>query len=487
MGARTGSQFLEGLRKTRREIWVDGERIDDVTAHPKLRGAAEGLAAIFDRQHAYAHECLFADPETGEPTNVSHMIPRSKDDLRRRHAGLVRLSEGSMGIMGRTPDYMNMKFAGFASAPRVWAGADGRNARGADNIVNYQRHLARADVSLTHTIIQPTIDKRTDGRVVGNKVTIRKVGETADGIIVRGARVLATLAPYADEQTVYPGLPLPAEATDYALAFAIPLDTPGLKFLCRDSASAPSADPFDKPLSAHFDEQDAFCIFDDVLVPWDRLFIDGDVAIYNGLRDTHYAINMVTQATIRALTKLEFAYGLATRMAELIGDHAPATIEMLGELACYVRLTANALELSLEQAWERADGVWFPNGATLEPMRAMLAIWMPRVAEIITLIGSHNLLTTPSRAQLDDPALRPLIDEMLHGADGAPADERAAVFRLAWDFVGSSLGGRGFLYERFYLTSATRNKQMLHQRLFDRTRSQALLEDMLSRSLRGNE
>ena len=482
MGVRTGSQFLEGLRKTKREIWVDGEKIEDVTAHPKLRGGAASLAAIFDRQHDYAGECQFTHPQTGQPTNVSHMIPRSREELRHRHAGLVRLSEGSMGIMGRTPDYMNMKFAAFASAPRVWAGADGRNARGAENLVTFQRRLGEADLSLTHTIIQPTVDKRTDAQILGNKVTVRKVGETSEGIVVRGARVLATLAPYADEQTVYPGQPIPAGATEYAIAFAVPLDTPGLKFLCRDSASAPGADPFDKPLSSRFDEQDAFCIFDDVLVPWDRVFIDGDVEIYNSMRQTGYAISMTTQSTIRALTKLEFAYGLATRMAELIGDHSPATTEMLGEIACYVRLTANALELSLEQASAREDGVWFPNGAAIEPMRSMLAVWMPRVAEIITLIGSHNLLTTPSRAELDDPKLRPLIDEMLHGADGATADERAAVFRMAWDLVGSSLGGRGFLYERFYLTSAARNKQMLHQRFFDRTRSRALLADMLSRS-----
>lgn len=482
MGARTGSQFLDGLRRTKREIWVDGDRIADVTAHPKLKGGANSLAAIFDRQHAYADECLFTDPEAGGPTNVSHMIPRSKDALFRRHAGLTRLSEGSMGIMGRTPDYMNMKFAGFASAPKVWAGEDGRNERGAANLVNFQRTMARADLSLTHTIIMPTIDKRTDTKIVGNTVTVRKVGETSQGIVVRGARVLATLAPYADEQTVYPSLPLPPEAGAYALSFAVPLDTPGLKFLCRDSASAPDADPFDKPLSSRFDEQDAFCIFDDVVVPWDRVFIDGDVRIYNSMRATGYAINMTTQSTIRALTKLEFAYGLATRMAELIGDTSPATSEMLGEMACYARMTRNALDLSLEQAWEREDGVWFPNGAALDPMRGMLAVWMPRVAEIVTLIGSHNLLTTPTRRQLDDPAMRKLIDEMLHGADGASAEERAAVFRMAWDFVGSALAGRGFLYERFYLTSAARNKQMMHARDFDRTRSRALLSDMLSRA-----
>ena len=227
------------------------------------------------------------------------------------------------------------------------------------------------------------------------------------------------MRPTPTSRRSYPGQPIPPGATEYALAFAIPLDTPGLKFLCRDSVASPGADPFDKPLSSRFDEQDAFCMFDDVLVPWDRIFIDGDVEIYNSMRQTGYAISMTTQSTIRALTKLEFAYGLATRMAELIGDHSPATTEMLGEMAYYVRMTANAVELSLEQAAAREDGVWFPNGAALEPMRSMLPVWMPRVAEIITLIGSHNLLTTPSRAQLDDPRLRPLIDEMLSGADGA--------------------------------------------------------------------
>ena len=482
MGARTGQEFLDGLRKTSREIWVDGERIDDVTSHPKLVGGATTLASIFDRQHTYADECLYTHPETGEATNVSHMIPRSHEDLWKRHAGLTRLSEGSMGIMGRTPDYMNMKYSGFASAPDVWAGPDGRNARGAENLVAFQRHLGQADISLTHTIINPTVDKRTDGTLVGNNVPVHKVGETSEGIIVRGAKVLATLAPYADEQTVYPALPIPPEASAYALAFAVPLDTPGLKFLCRDSAAAPGANLFDRPISARFDEQDAFCIFDDVLIPWDRVWIDGDVEIYNNIRATGFIVHMTAQSTTRALTKLEFAYGLATRMAEMIGDYTPSTLEMLGELACYVRMTRNAVELAVEQGSERADGVWFPNGAALDPMRAMLAIWMPRVNEIITLIGGHNLLTTPTRGQLDDPELRPLIDEMLHGADDVSADERAAVFRMAWDFVGSSLAGRGFLYERFYLTSAVRNKQMMQMGVFDQTRSRALLADMLSRS-----
>ncbi len=480
MSARTGEAFLKGLASRPRNVWIDGERIGDVTEHPLTKGAARSLARVFDRQHEFPDDCLAPHPDSGEPMNISHLIPQSHDDVRRRQRGLTRLSEVSVGIMGRTPDYMNMKFSGFASAPWVWAGKDGRHRHYADNLVAYQRYLAAQDVSLTHTIIQPTNDKRTDGQIVGNEVTIRKVAETEEGMVVRGARVLATLAPFADETAVYPALPLPAGAEDYAVSFAIPLDTPGLTFMCRDSMSS-QVDPADRPLSARFDEQDAFCIFDDVLVPWDRVFINGDVDVYNSMQQTGYFVNMTTQSTTRALTKLEFAYGLATRMAEMIGDHSPATLDMLGELACYVQVTRSALELSVEHAAPREiDGAWFPDPLPLDPMRALLATWMPRVAEIITMIGSHHLLTTPTAVQFDDPELAPLIDETLYGADGTTARDRSDVFRLAWDFVGSALAGRGFLYERFYLTSATRNRQMLHMRLADRSRPNALVDDMLA-------
>ena len=480
MGARTGEQFLDRLRKTRRTVWLGDEMVDDVTAHPALAGAAQTLAGVFDRQHRYPDECLMPDPETGEPIGISHMIPRSVDDLKRRSRGLARISEATVGLMGRTPDYMNVKFACFAARPDVWGGADGGNAEGAHNIIRYQRHLAHEDISLTHTIIQPTIDKKTDPRIVGNRVTLHKVGETSTGIVVRGGRILATLAPFADEIAVYPGLPIPADADDYALAFAIPVDTPGLVFLCRDSASAPGAHAFDRPLSSRFDEQDAFVIFDDVEVPRDRVFIDGRVDIYNGIRESGIVENLTTQTTIRALTKLEFAYGLATRIAEAVNDDSPATLEMLGELLSYVEVTRSAVMLAAEHGRPVRDGVWFPDPRPLVPMRSLLAVWFPRVAEIITLIGSHNLLATPTRAQLDDPGLRPLLDEFLHGAHGLDAEARAALFRLAWDFVGSGLAGRNLLYERFYLTSASRNRISAHQNNTDRTRAHALVDAILA-------
>jgi 4-hydroxyphenylacetate 3-monooxygenase oxygenase component len=480
MGARTGEQFLKGLRSTKRQVWVDGERVDDVTAHPALAGAAQTLAGVFDRLHAYPDECLIPDPETGEPLNIGHMIPRSLDDLKRRNRGLARIAEATVGLMGRTPDYMNVKFASFAGRWKDWIGADGGNEEGAHNIVAFQKQLARDDISLTHTIIHPTIDKSTDSQIVGSRVPVHKVGESRSGIVVRGARILATLAPFADEIAVYPAHPLPAGAEAYALAFSIPVDAPGLVFLCRDSASTPWASVFDRPLSTRFDEQDAFVIFDDVLIPRERVFLDGHVGVYNTATTTGLRDNLTNQTTIRALTKLEFAYGLAVRMAEAIGDSSPATQEMLGELCDYVEVTRSAVFLAAEHGRHVGDGVWFPDGRPLSPMRSLLATWFPRVSEILMLIGSHNLLATPSRRQLDDADLRPLIDEFLHGAKDVGAEERAALFRLAWDFVGSSLAGRNVLYERFYLTSAARNRIINHVRNTDRSRAYALVDGILA-------
>jgi len=486
MPARTGDQFLEGLRARDREVWLSGERVKDVTTHPQLEGAAHALAAVFDRQHEFPDDCLMPDPETGEPIAISHMIPRSIDDLKRRHRGLRRIAECSVGIMGRTPDYMNVTFAGFAGERTPWLGPEGKNVEGHDNLRAYQRMIAREDLSLTHTIVHPTIDRVKDTSFAGNPVPLHKVGETANGIVVRGARILATLAPFADEMTVYPGHPLPADATDeYALSFAVPMDTPGLIFLCRDSAATIGSNSFDHPLSSRFDEQDAFAIFDDVEVPRERVFINGDIEVYNSVMGpTAWWPNIMQQTTIRALTKLEFAYGLACRMAEAVNDLSAPTTEMLGELSSMVEVTRNSILISEEHAWDRGDGVVFPDGRPMHPMRSVLAMWYPRVREILMVIGGHNLLAAPSRGMLDDDHLRPVIDEFMHGANDMDAERRAGIYRLAWDFIGSGLGSRNELYERNYLASARTNRSLHHQFYADRETAYSLVDSMLAPSCR---
>src|SRR5215468_320717 len=453
MPARTGQDFLRGL-KDDREVWVGSERVRDVAGHPAFAGAARSLAALFDLQHEAATVCLMPDPETGEPINISHIIPRSRGDLERRHACLERLAEWSVGLMGRTPDYLNVTLAGFAGRDDEW-GAHGNEARAA-NLVAFQKEAARRDLALTHTIVQPTIDKaRGDVPAVGDEVALHKVDETAHGIVVRGARILATLAPFSDELFVYPGAPLLPGTDDYALAFSVPMATPGLRFLCRDSYSV-AGNVFDHPLSSRFDEQDAFVIFDDVEVPRHRVFIDANLAVYNSVMLTGWMPNIMQQTSIRAQTKLEFAWGLATRMAEVINAATGTGGEMLGELWSYGEMTRAGVQAAEQGAYDWGRGVWFPDGRPFRALRGLLPLWFPRVNEIIRLLGSHNLLAAPTSGQLADPTLRPLIDRFLRGAKDTTAEQRARIFRLAWDFVGSGLGSRGEQYERFYLASSGR-------------------------------
>jgi 4-hydroxyphenylacetate 3-monooxygenase oxygenase component len=456
MAARTGAQFLRGL-KDGREVWVEGERVADPVAHPAFAGAARALAEVFDLQHQAADLCLMPDPESGEPVNVSHMIPRSKADLLKRHRGLERIAEYSVGLMGRTPDYMNVTYAGFAGRADEWA-ING-NEEGAANLVAYQKFLRRNDISLTHTIVQPTIDKaHGDVPLIGDTVALHKVENTAHGILVRGSRVLATLAPFADEIAVYPAIPLNDGTDAHALSFNIRMDAPGLKFLCRDSFSRPG-NKFDFPLSSRFDEQDAFVIFDNVEVPRDRVFIDANKAVYNSVMMKSWWPNIMQQTMIRAQTKLEFAWGLATRMAEAINARQPQAMAMLGEIWSYAEFTRAAIHSAEEGAFEYGNGVWLPDERPLAALRASLPIWFPRVNEIIRLVGSHNHFCAPSAAQFADPQLRPLLDKYLHGAGEVDAERRARIFRLAWDYAGSALASRNEQYERFYLGSAARSFQ----------------------------
>jgi 4-hydroxyphenylacetate 3-monooxygenase len=459
MPARTGKEYVAGLRDGR-EIWLGGHRVEDVTEHPDFAGTLQSMSDLYDMQHEHADECLVAHHATGEPINVSHVIPRSRDDLLRRHAGLERTAKFSVGLLGRSPDYLNVTIAGHAGRSDVW-GMNG-NEEGAANLVGFQDELARRDLALTHTIIRPTVDKGMgDLEAAGGEVALHKVADTEHGIVVRGACVLSTLAPFSDEIAVYPGQPLPPDARRYALAFSIPVATNGLRFLCRDSFSA-NGDRFDHPISGRFDEQDAFVIFDDVEIPRHRLFLDGDPAIHNAVMMSGWTANVVQQTTIRAHIKLAFAYELAARMCAAINASDASTKEMLGELWTYSELTRAVVVAAEAEAREWGNGVWFCDERPFRAVRPTLPRWFPRVNEIIKLLGSHNLLATPTAAEFDSPELRPLLDTYLQGADQFDARERVRLFRAAWDFAGGALAGRNELYERFYLGSAARAYQLDH-------------------------
>jgi 4-hydroxyphenylacetate 3-monooxygenase/anthranilate 3-monooxygenase (FAD)/4-hydroxyphenylacetate 3-monooxygenase len=466
MTARTGQQYLDGLRDDR-VVWLGNEKID-ILSHPAMAGSLRGMAGYFDWQNQYADDCLVPDPLTGAPMNASLIKPASAADLAQRHRCFDRLARYSFGMLGRTPDYVNVTLAGFAARTDMFT--KGADRTGAERLARFHREVVERDLSLTHTIIQPAIDKGVnDLQGINANLAARVVRRTPNGVIVRGAKVLATLGPFADEIFVYPAAPLPPGASpDYALCFSIPMGTKGLITLCRDHCGT-AADVRDHPFSSRFDEQDAFMIFDDVEVPFERLFIDADLDLYNNLRKAGWAANVFQQTSIRAAVKLEFAYDLCTQMAKAMNaETRPDVSVALGEIWAYAQLTRAATKAAEVGAHDWGNGAFFCDDRPLRAIRDLMPSWMVRVNDIIKSLGSHNLLATPSLAAFDNPEIGPLLETYLPGANGVTARERALVFRTAWDFAGSALGGRVELYERFYLASQPKN--------FTRDHTQTLAE-----------
>ena len=463
MAARTGQEYLRGL-KDARVLWV-GDRQTTVLDEPSFSGSLKGVAGYFDWQHQYAVDCLTTCPETGEVMSASLIVPRSREDLRMRHKCFDRLARYSVGMMGRTPDYVNVTLAGFvARSDALSSTGDPEPAR---RLKKFYREVVRGDLALTHTIVHASID-RAVGDLTGQnaELALKVIKRTDTGVVVRGAKILATMGPFADELFVYPSAPLPPNAEPgHALMFSVPIGTPGVIQVCRDHYGYGT--PADQPFSSRFDEQDTVVIFDDVEIPYDRLFIDGDIAAYNSLIRSGWHANVAQQTNLRAAVKLEFAYDLGNRMAEVMNaEKRPEIAVALGEILQYARMARASVVAGEAGARDWGNGAWFIEDAAVRATRGLLPGWMARTNEILIQIGSHNLLATPSLAAFDNPAMAGLLNKFIPGANGHTARERAEVFRTAWDFVGSSLGNRIALYERFYLGSAFRalsGEHMLYQ------------------------
>ncbi|WP_413249480.1 4-hydroxyphenylacetate 3-hydroxylase N-terminal domain-containing protein [Sinomonas flava] len=460
MVARTGEQYRAGLADGR-EVWLGETRID-VSTHPAFEGSISGMAAYFDYQHKYADDCLMVDPETGQQHNVSLLRPRSAEDIARRHRAFDRLARYSNGMLGRTPDYVNVVLAGHASRKDIYDRSG--DPVYFERLEAYWRLVQEQDLALTHTIVHAAIDKSVgELQGINEELTLRVVERTEQGLVVRGAKMLATLGPIADELYVYPATPIQKGFEEYALSFAIPVASPGVVAVCRDHYGV-DMEIVDRPFSSRFDEQDAVIIFDDVLVPWERVFIDGDLDVYNAINAATATGNTQQQTAIRASVKLEFAYDLCTQMAKVTGTEGkPDTAAMLGEIYSYLRIARSVVSDAENRASDWGGGAFFCHD-DISSLRTVLPVWMARVNDIIKSMGSHNLLATPTARAFEDPRLGPLLHKYLPGANGITPEERARIFRTAWDFAGSALGSRIELYERFYLGSVARARALDHRK-----------------------
>ena len=482
MPARTGEQFLAGLRDGPREVWIGGERVADVVEHPAFRNVARSVAALYDLQHdpARRDEMTYVSPASGDRVGLSFLMPRTRDDLVRVRRMMKTWADLSGGMMGRSPDYLNRALTAYAAAADYCGENDPRFAH---HIRAYYELVREHDLCLTHTLINPQANRAAGPSAQADPhLAAAVVEETDRGLIVRGARMLATL-PIADEIMVFPSTLLRGTDEDrpYAFAFAIPCGTPGLKFLCRETFD-PHGSSFDYPLSSRFEEMDAVVVFDDVLVPWERVFLLGDVERCNkAFSATGAVAHMAHQVVTKNIAKAEFILGVASLMVDAIAVEQFQHVQ--GKIAEIIYIVESMKAFARASEADAAVGRWgvmTPSWPPLDAARNMFTWMYPKMIEILQLLGASGLMGRPMKADLDSGELRPLIEKYYQAAR-MPADERIRLFRLAWDVALSSFGSRQVLYERFFFGDPVR-MQMATFGSYDRQPAMDRVRQFLARA-----
>ena len=452
MGIRGGDCYVRGLRAHPKDVWIAGRKVGDVTQDPALRRPVTAMAMLYDCQidpelrpkMTYCPDDL-SDDEAG----LSFIIPRTHDDLVRRREAMRIWADATFGLMGRSPDYLNTLLAAFADAPDFFAEC-GREC--AANVQRYYRFCRDNDLFLTHAIVNPQVDRsKSSSEQADAYAHLRVVEETRDGLIVRGAKMLATHGPTADEILVYP-LPFSVRPGEekYALAFGIPTDAPGLRFICREPFDIGDQSEWDHPLGSRFEEPDALAIFDDVLVPWDRVFLHGNVELANTLfARTALQCHTGHQTAVRGLGKCALMTALAIALTRSVRTDSFLHVqEQLGECLGYLQLIEGAILLSEQKAQVTNRGTLRPALEPLQALRYHIPRFYERMVAVTQVLGAGALLASPTQADFHSE-IGADIRRYYRGSDG-DAQARIRLSKLAWDATGTQFGQRQLQYERYY-------------------------------------
>lgn len=478
-GIRNGTQYLAGLRDDR-DVWLAGRKVEDVTAHPGLSRGAHTLAGFLDRQFDPALADLLSYAENGQRYAMSFLTPRSQADVSRRGAAFYEWAKWSNGMFGRTPDYKNASVMAFAAAADFLAQGKPEYA---ENMRRYYDYVRTNDKVLTHTLVNPTYNhaQAKEGRY-SDKVALQVVKETDAGIVVNGARLLATLGPHADEIEVFPSTLLTAspENLPFAFAFALPIATPGLRLICRDTYDQ-GRSHFDAPLASRFEEMDAVVTFRNVLVPWERVFMYREPLLCNrAFAETNAVIHMMHQVVCGKLAKAEFIVGLLCAMARATGKDKDMEVKAQIAEAMWIAESVRAFRYAGEgQAHPDQRNVWVPLRRPLDTSRNLFPRMYPRLVELVQLLGSSSLMATPCEADFSG-AIADDVGQYFQTVN-LDSHDRVALFRLAHDVAVSAFGNRQALYERFFF-GPQNIMASIYFDLYDKDAMIARVEDLLHAS-----
>jgi 4-hydroxyphenylacetate 3-monooxygenase len=444
---KTGKEHLEGLRDGR-VVYIGGEQVDDVTRHPAFRNIAQSIAAFYDAKADPARRDQLTYEENGERHSIYYLKARNKEELAKRSDAHRILAEPSYGFLGRSPDYIASFVTGANLKPEVFG-------RFADNVRSYYAFMRDRDIFAAHAIVSPQAarDPTFYQRQNLPNPSCRVVREEDDGVVVAGMKMLATGAMLADEVWIGNILPLAPEAKAESITFAVPCNAPGVSLWARKPFEPTVPSEFEGPLTFRFDEPDAMVMFDDVKVPWERVFVHNDPALSRALYIETAAHSYGNHhSNVRLWVKLQLLLGLASRIALANGAHeVPVVRDVLGRLAALEALLGGVVAGQIQAAEE-----WPTPGYVTFNRRMMYAAlnWgvenYSAVVDVVRELCGGGVLQMPADISVLQHARLAEQFRMYWQTPHMDALSRMKLFKLAWDIIGSEFAGRHVQYEKFF-------------------------------------
>jgi 4-hydroxyphenylacetate 3-monooxygenase len=383
----------------------------------------------------------------------------------------------SCGFLGRSPDHLASTLIGQRMGLDVFRR---HGAERAQAVADYYDYASRNDLFVSYVIINPQAERTKDWGQQARDLVARIVDEDASGITIRGAKMLGTSAIMANEVLVANMQPLKPDEEDLAFSCALPMNAKGLRVLSRKSYEAHAVSVYDNPLSSRFDENDALIYFDDVKVPWERVFVYRSPDMCRAqFHDTPAHTYQNYQAQIRLSVKLTFLAGLARRITEAIGtSKIPSVTEQLGHLAAQVGMV-NAMLSGMEASGTQVGEWYVPNKHYMYSAQVLTQELYPHIVQTIRDLAGGALIMLPSSVRdFANADVEAIIRKTQRAATMDP-EQKVKFLKAAWDAVGSEFGSRHLQYEMFY--AGARFVTTGHSfRTFDWDHAAALVDDLLS-------
>lgn len=442
---RTGEEYRESLRDGR-AVWIDGERVADVTVHPAFAPIVNARSRIYDMAHEEATQAVmsYVDEETGERCPVGAKPPLTRDDWIAKRTAVDTVLDDLCGIVTRVGD---------ETVGEMWSLYDGQDVLNeidpsfSEHIRHHVRRAALADPFHVSANTDPKGDRARRPQDQDPDVLLHVVSETDRGIVVRGAK-FETAAAYANQAFVKPTIGDWGDEvlSDYAVGFVADMAAPGVKHICRSTFA--DRDSADYPLSSRFDEIDTMIVFDDVEIPWENVFFYRHTRAAAFIRATLHRYSMFP-FVLRHLRFADLLVGVAYTNAAQTGVRMHQGVrEKLAELACYREGINAHLSAAIEFAEPSPGGLLMPNQALLFTGRVLACSQLPAMMHIARDLCGGQLCVTPSAAAFAAPDTGPLLHKYLAVGD-VDAEERRKLFAFARDLLNSDYAGHRLTFQLF--------------------------------------